>query len=162
VPTTPALGVEIDYERHDGITPAGTTAFMQEATNNIHGRGYLEKFYTNPLYGAMQPLNGIDASNTDKILKMVDTFGILVWPANPQGYTVAQDLDLQMSFFSAPDFSKFNLTADMAMTPAQATTLHAMLTSSYPFGGVELFLDGQSPGTATYNQVLSNLLGMGY
>lgn len=160
VPTIPKVGIKIDWEVQSGMTTTETNAEVYEIGQNVHGRGYLLVFYTNPLDGTSAPYNGIDGTNVDYLLAHVDNFGILVWPANPQHKTVAQSLTDQMAMFTSPDYSKFNLIADMAMDSTDAGTLRVLTTTTYPFGGIDVWIDGQTVCTSAYNQALQTLLGI--
>lgn len=163
VPTIPRLGIEVDYEPQDSRSTSSTNAFFATVAANVHGLGYTLTLYTNPLDGiGGTPFNGVSAANVDYILGQVDEFGIYVI-ATPKNKTPLQSLVDQMAMFTSPAYAKFNLMADMAMSPTDAALVRAAVTTTYPFGGINIVLDGQTPGgscATSYNQTLANLLGL--
>lgn len=165
VPTTPTQMVIMDYERHDGATTTETKGVVYESCQNIRGRGYLCGMYDNPLNGLLAPQNGIDGTDVDYLAAHVDQLGIYPFPKS--GDTYLGSFNEQMVMFTSLPCAKFNLQVDMAMSASDAAALRAAAldpaTAVCPFGGVELFYDGQTPGgdcSTDYNQKLAILLGM--
>jgi hypothetical protein len=163
VPVTSQIGVELDYERHDGETTAETNALIYESGQNVHGKGYTLGMYNNPLNGPLQPDNRIDSTNLAYLIAHVDEFGVFPYPSY-QGMTYLQSFQAQMAMLTNPPCAKLNLEVDMAMTVADARALRgAIVSPTCTFGGAELFLDGQVAGgdcSTPYNQVLGTILGL--
>lgn len=161
VPHIPQFGVEIDYEPQDSRSTSDTNTFFATVASDLHGISYRLALYTNPLDGlGGTPYNGISTANVDTILGQVDEFGIYVVAVPPMGKTPLQSLDDQMAKFTSPTYSKFNLMADMAMSLSDAQAVRAAVTSTYPFGGVNIVIDGQTVCTSTYNDNLKAFTGV--
>lgn len=160
VPNIPQLGVEIDYEPQDSRSTSDTNTFFATVAANVQGLSYRLALYTNPLDGlGGTPYNGISSANVDYILTQVDEFGIYVIAA-PVGKSPLQSLTDQMAEFTSPPYSKFNLMADMSMALSDAQAVRAAVTSTYPFGGVNIVINGQTVCTTTYNDNLKAFTGV--
>ena len=135
----------LDYEPQDSRAASYTTDLVTRAIALAHGRGYTLGFYTNPLDGpGGTPYNGVDKSNIDSLLAMVDYFNILIYSGSPSG-NVLTSFNTQVGWFTNPDFTKMQVTWGLDCTPTDAATIRDQMRLK-GFAGVEFWTNGTTLG----------------
>lgn len=78
-------GVWLDYEPHDTRTPAETLTHITNLVNDCHSVSKDLFLYTNVWNGGAMPYNGLDGTNAQDVLDVVDGMTVLLWSDNDEG-----------------------------------------------------------------------------